>query len=200
MSAPKMQTNKARLRESQKRFRRASVLRRITSRSIRFQETAAHSHWRPSVQHPCRTQFFSCKLEADFPRRRDFSGNCSRPIAASHCGDRVYFIVGFSEAISGRRQGTVRTSFVFAKTTKTIGPSGGLLGCRDRLPLGNQCIQFGFEPRQNVLITVSPQRFFPRFRLTKFGAHHKPRSASSVSPGPFTRQPITAIVMAYSLA
>ncbi len=35
-----------------------------------------------------------------------------------------------------------------------------------------------------------------RLRLTWVGPHHRPRSASSVSPGPLTRQPMTAIVSA----
>ena len=42
----------------------------------------------------------------------------------------------------------------------------------------------------------APSGSGPFFRLTTLGPHHNPRSASSVSPGPLTRQPITAIVIA----
>src|SRR6266513_3240342 len=40
----------------------------------------------------------------------------------------------------------------------------------------------------------------PRLRFTYVGAHHMPRSASSVSPGPFTRHPMIAMVMSCSFA
>lgn len=42
----------------------------------------------------------------------------------------------------------------------------------------------------------APNASVPFLRLTFAGPHQSPKSASSVSPGPLTRQPITAIVIA----
>jgi len=65
------------------------------------------------------------------------------------------------------------------------------------------CWQSAFKPRSSAdrglyHTRKRPLLQLPRFQIHEIRAAPHPRSASSVSPGPFTRQPMTAIVMAWS--
>ena len=55
-------------------------------------------------------------------------------------------------------------------------------------------IELSQQPGQDFRIGEGPQRRGPAGSMRQTWPHHKTQSASSVSPGPFTRQPITAIV------
>ncbi len=136
------------------------------------------------------------------PRIRARCRNSRSPMRRSAAARGLPRIITAGAGLRVRAQALIR-----ARVPAGVGAGGDepplshlTLSRRERGPVGDQQIELLQQPGEDFRVGIGPQRRAAALEVHQLGPHHRPRSAASVSPGPFTRQPITAMVTSCSAA